>query len=542
MNNFFNSTPGGGKVPRNRFDLSHDKKISFRQGYLIPILCKEAVPGDSFRVAHEIMLRLAPLISPAYTRMKVKCESFFVPTRIIWDEFEDWITGGPEGTDAPVPPYFAEADLPALGEHLTEVGSLWDYFGLPCVPDSTSGSDWWPKISVLPFRALALIYDEWYRVPEIEDPIMTVRSSGSQAEAVFKPLMYLQRRYWSRDYFTTCQPNAQRGAAAAAPIDIAYSSTSAVKTAAGGTYVNNTAHTPLIVGGVSQFGGTGTVGGAGTVGRVENIGSASLLIEKFRIARQVQLFLEAMQRGGSRYTEVIWQMFKRKTKDSRLQRPEFIYGNTGNVMISEVLSTVQFEGTSDLPQANMAGHGIHISRGNNWQYTADEHGYFITLMSVVPEGQHYGNGLNSGIEKMWTRSSRYDVYWPLFANLGEQQVLKGEVATQPTLGIIDGPLQYNQVFGYQERYAEYKWSNSTVHGDFRTSLQHWHQNRGWVMSSILTTGPVLNELFLKVGEDSTGDELDRIFAVNSGVSDNLWAVVINDISAVRPMPYHSMPY
>lgn len=546
------------KLPRNRFVLTHDKKFSFKFGRLYPIFFEEAVPGDSFRVNHELMIRLAPMVSPAYCRLKVKCESFFVPKRLTWSEYESFRTGGVDGTEAPVVPFFASGDMVAAPHSYFDVGTIWDFLGLPCTNGVDDATGVAPKVSALPFRALAMVYNDWYRIPGITEEIVATTDSGEVTPEEFQELLaptmtvsgvpkYM--RMWEPDYFTTAQPAAQRGPAAAAPIDIAYAAVSTFKRADGTLVPPLPDISEMKLPGVASTADGGTAGRIeelnGSLGtpvslggaRIENLSGASVLAESIRLSEVIQQFLEAMQRGGARYTDFLLQIFGRRTQDSRLQRSELLAAKGGNVVISEVLSTVQFEGgASDLPQGNMAGHGIMTGRGCSFDYTAPEDGYFITLLSLVPEGGRYGNGFGSGIHKMFQRFLKFDEYIPHFANLGEQPIKTGELCNSMYLA-SNAPRDV--VFGYAPRYSEYKWRASTVHGDFRTSLQHWHENRGFTMSNTLVDNPMLNQNFLAV--NASLDELDRIFAVQDPAVDHFWCLCINHVSAVRPMPYNPIP-
>jgi len=532
------------RLPRSLFKLNHSRKFSMKMGALTPIFFAEAVPGDTFRYTPELMARLGPMISPAFVRMTAKIESFYIPKRLLMKEYDEHRTGGVDGNAAPVVPYFSAADIIATPARYFAPGTYWDFFGLPTLPDdgSVDTPNSAPKISALPFRALALVYNTWYRVPGLtyEIPYLS-DSSGVVSSAEYGSLIsgmniganhYLCRRAWGRDYFTSAQPNAQRGGAGAAPIDIVYHDQSIVKnfdgTLAGvGRDVVVDDNTP---GSMATF-AAGDIGG-----RIENIQSATVLAESIRLAEKVQQFLEAMQRGGARYVDFLWEIFKRKSQDSRLQRPEFLGGSTSNIQISEVLSTVQFEGTTaEIPQGNMAGHGLGVSRGAGFNYTAPEDGYFLSFLSIVPESGLYGGGHTSGIPKMFQRFDRFDEYIPHFANLGEQPVTVGELTT--SLSLVDMEAQMKTVMGFVPRYSEFKWQASSVHGDMRTSLEFWHQHRKFVPSDIVVNNPMLNSQFLEV--DDQDDDLNRIFAVSGG--DHFWCYVYNNVSAIRPMPYNPMP-
>jgi len=529
------------RLPRSKFVLNHSRKFSMKIGALTPVFFEEAVPGDSFRVTPELMARLAPMITPAFVRMTAKIEHFYIPKRLCMKEYDEHRTGGVDGNAAPVVPYFSAADI--IGTHYSAFmpGTYWDFFGLPTLPSDGSIPNpiSAPKISALPFRALALVYNTWYRIPGVtwEIPDVTDSSgvlSAAEASALLTgwnnnptPSNMLARRAWGRDYFTSAQPNAQRGGAGAAPIDIVYSDRSTVKTASGDVPVGG----PL----TSLAGGDLGVS-PGQDGRLENISSATVLAESIRLAEKVQQFLEAMQRGGSRYVDFLWEIFKRKSQDSRLQRPEFLGGSTSNIQISEVLSTVQFEGTSaEIPQGNMAGHGLGVSRGAGFSYTAPEDGYFVSFLSIVPESGLYGAGHASGIPKLFQRFDRFDEYIPHFANLGEQPVTLGELTT--SLLLTDMETQMKTVFGFVPRYSEFKWKSSSVHGDMRESLEFWHQHRKFIPSDVPVDNPMLNNNFLVI--DDTDDDLNRIFAVTGG--DHFWCYVYNNVSAIRPMSYNPMP-
>lgn len=528
----FNSTPSS-KLPRALFDLSCDRKTSINFGYLYPVFLQEAVPGDRFRGRHQCQVRFAPMVSPAYAQFNVNFETYFTPKRLLMKGYEEFRTRGPMGTSAPVVPYFDPELLRAQAMYMRP-GTLWDHMGLPCAPTSDD-QPVAPKVSALPFRAYALIYNEWYRVPEINSPIAMTTDDGVVSQAEQNELLGgdgtgsvpvsasgLRRRNWARDYFTTLWFTAQRGAAASAPIDVSYLNRTEVYRASGAPAANAY---------VASQGGIAHVDSDDV--RFQNISTASVLYEAIRLAGVVQRFSEKMLRGGSRYTEFLWQIFKTHAQDSRLQRPELLSRSSGRVAISEVLSTVQFEGSgTDLPQANMAGHGQSVGTTREFNYTAPEDGYFITIMSVTPKGKDYGNGLKSGIHRMWQRFTWADEYLPDFANLGEQAVLNQELAydmSQP-----NGNTYGQRTLGYAPRYSEYKEAYGSVHGDFRTSLEYWHENRGFTVDNF---SPALNRELLEI--DDQRNRLNRIFAVEGG--DHLWCHIHHDIKAFRPMPYHSIP-
>lgn len=509
---------------KNKFDLSHERKLSCNMGYMVPILLEEAVPGDSFKVNTEILMRVAPMLAPMMHRVNVKTDSFFVPTRILWSEFEEWITGGRLGTSAPVHPYFNSGDL--AGESFTENRTLADYLGLPRIADMVNNE----KISALPFRAYQLIYDEYYRDQNLTPSLDISLASGNiPVGAEMTKLCTMRKTAWEKDYFTSALPFAQRGAAVDVPFggtaEIVYKDESEYYNAAGGPLAGSAAALPADAG----IGGNRLTGG-GEISRVENLESIDfpnglLTINDLRRSIRLQEFLEKLARIGSRYVEMLRGMFGESGRDSRLQRPEYIGGGRTPLRISEVLSTVQQVNPVDgepigTPQGDMAGHGIAFGNQHGFRYKAPEHGYFITILRVLPVTAY-----QEGIRKLWQRFDRLDMYWEQFAQIGEQEVKYKEVFF--TGGAGDTP---DATFGYQSRYAEMKYGCSSVHGDFKDTLAYWHMGR------IFGTQPALNTAFVEC------DPTYRIFAVDDfGDTDKLWVMINHNISAIRPMPYFGTP-
>lgn len=505
---------------RNKFDLSHERKMSINMGKLYPIICQEIVPGDSFRVNSEIMMRFAPMLAPVMHRINVYTHYFFVPNRLIWDEWEDFITGGREGTSEPVWPHvqMTDANIDWFG-----IGDLSDYMGIPPMSAGTSLST--PDISALPFRAYSLCYDEYYRDQNLEASLDISKSSGVQAGAELAKIMELRFRAWEKDYFTSALPWAQRGPEVLIPIEgegsVNYYEQS---------YLAEPDGSPVTSGAVGSMGGNPTqlraeLGTANQPIRVENIESiefenSTVTINELRRSVRLQEWLEKNARGGARYVEQILSHFGVRSSDARLQRPEYLGGGKNPVVITEVLSTYQDATGTGEPQANMAGHGISFGKTNGFKRTFEEHGFVIGIMSVLPRTAY-----QQGINKMFSRVDRFDYYWPEFANIGEQEIKNKEIFTSN----LQSGNDLEGTFGYQSRYAEYKYSPSTVHGEFRNTLAFWHMGR------IFNSKPSLNAGFVLAT-----DVTDRIFAV-PGASENLYAYVYNRIDALRPMPYFGTP-
>lgn len=496
---------------KSKFDLSHEKKLSCNMGELIPILCQEVLPNDSFRKNTETMMRLAPMLAPMMHRVNVYVHDFFVPSRILWKEHEDFMT---KGTGV-MPTMFIGQTADPL-ENVWATGGLADYMGLPPY-DGTTVPAIQEKITALPFRAYQRIYWEYFADETLSgsEPANSM-DSGPIADADVKALMTLRNRAWEKDYYTSSLTEAQQGQPISIPFT--YKDISDLKDSTGAPALAST----LV--------GTGGAGGqmqvnkpdaatSGLGGRVENIDHLAT-INEFREANAIQRFLEKLKRAGSRYVEYLKMVWGATAPDSRLQRPEFLGGSRNPIVISEVLST--FDNTAaDLPQGTMTGHGISVGSSNHWSQTFTEHGYIISILSVLPR-----TGYQQGLDKMFSRLSQLDFAIPDFSHLGEQAVLNKEVYFDPAELV---PGANDATFGYQSRYAEYKFKNNTSHGDFRTKLAFWHMDR------IFAVRPALNGEFIKA------DPTYRIFAVEDPDLDHLWVQIYHNMSAVRCLPYNGTP-
>lgn len=497
-------------MKRSKFDLSHERKLSLQMGDLVPIMCQEVLPGDKFRVNTELLGRLAPMLAPVMHRMNVVVHNWFVPNRLVWDEWQDFITGGRDGDLAPVHPHFFA--VPASNTALFTNGTLADYFGLPTIPTTVPPITNQFKVSALPFRAYQLIYNEFYRDPNLSQPVDFGTGSGQVAptDPEFVAMMTLRKSSWEKDYFTSALPWAQRGGNAAAPVDYLSGTTAQVRQT-GTELPPADGNIKSTAGGLKSFADENI--------RIES--AAGVDINEWRKAWMVQKWLEKNARGGYRYIEMILKHFGVMSSDSRLQRPEFLGGKASPVVISEVLSTFQFSGdASGQPQGNMAGHGIAASSGLGWSRKFEEHGYVISILRVLPRTCY-----QQGIPKQFMRFDKFDYPWPTFANLGEQEVKQSEIYADYGLP-QDTP---DATFGYQERYAECKYGFNTVHGDFRDSLAYWHEGR------IFASAPALNEAFVEA------DPSHRIFAVEDETVHKLYFQVYHKVDALRPLPFFGTP-
>lgn len=493
----------------NVFDLTHDVKLSLDMGTLVPICIVDCIPGDKFQIGCESLLRFAPLVAPVMHRMDVTMHYFFVPNRILWPDWEKWITN----EDTPVlAPYInigpAQSNLPLV-----------DYMGVPTLTEGTPDM----AVSALPFAAYQKVWNDYYRDQNLQDDIADdlVLVSGNNT-AKMAVLTTLRRRAWEHDYFTASLPFAQKGEAVQMPnqgdVPVYINK---------GEFEGDVATSPepwdvdTPVGTIPVRAPLGDYEGpAGDIGQgwlyADTSQGAAPNINDLRRAFKLQEWLELNARAGTRYVENILAHFGVKSSDARLQRPEYITGTKSPVVISEILNTTGEDG--GLPQGNMAGHGISVTAGKYGRYYCEEHGYIIGIMSVLPKPAY-----QQGLPKHFARFDKYDYFWPLFANLGEQAVLNQEIDADQL------EADRKEIFGYVPRYSEYKYVPSRVAGDFKTSLDYWHLGR------IFETPPALNADFIECNPSK------RIFAVTSPDVNSLYCHVLNRIKAVRKMPKFGTP-
>lgn len=513
--NFLNSVqvtaPG-----RNIFDLSHDVKLSMNMGELIPVMCTPTIPGDRFSIGCESMVRLAPMVAPMMHRCDITVHYFFVPNRLVWPNWEKFITNTKDSVTNLVP---AHPFIP-IGE-----GGDWtrlcDYFGVPNPTDfaTAPGTE---QISALPFAAYQLIFHEYYRdqnLMQTDNNIYPITCLDGNNVTQTAALTALQRRCWEHDYLTSCLPFAQKGDAVNIPLNLE------------GEKARILHNDPTAVGNEAQWNQV-SGGGSGEVRALkENAAdplidqdhlyadlsdaSAQSTITDLRRAFKLQEWFEKLARGGSRYIEQIKAFFGVKSSDARLQRPEYITGIKAPIMISEVLNTT---GTENAAQGDMAGHGIGVTEGAYGSYFCEEHGYIIGVMSVMPKPAYM-----QGIARHFKKSNPFDYFWPQFEHIGEQEVLGSEVYAYQDAEYASG------TFGYIPRYAEYKFENNRVAGDFRTTLDFWHMARDF------DAPPSLNAQFV------TCDPTHRIFAVEDPDVQKLWCHVYNKVKASRLMSKYGSP-
>ena len=479
---------------RSVFNLSYDKKFTCDMGQLIPVMCDEAVPGDYFKIGNQCVVRFQPLIAPIMHEVTMTVHYFFVPYRILWEEWEKFITGGVDGDDdTPLPVWDV---TPITGN---AVGSLWDFLGFPTdiVPDGAEPLDF-PRV------AYNRIWNEYYRDETLQDEVAETN------EAILL-------RNWKKDYFTSSLPWQQRGVAPALPISgISHAvwPSDSIYLSAGGSSLNvltGGAGNQLIVGNAQGVTNAKAMFANNTV----DLSAASTFdVSDLRTVVQIQKWMERNARSGVRYTEFLLSHFGVAARDERLQRPEYIGGSKSPVIVSEVLQTSSTDAVT--PQGNLAGHGISVSDTFCGSYHVKEFGLIMGIMSVMPKPAY-----SQGINRQWLRRTKYDFYFPEFAHLSEQAIEQAEIYATGVAA------DNTKIFGYQGRYDELRTKDNMICSEMRDTFDYWHIGRKF------SSAPVLNESFIKCVPRKD------IFAVPSVPGLIVWFG--NIIKAVRPLPIQSNP-
>lgn len=554
-------------MKRTKFDRSHVYKTTFNSGKLIPVFVDEVLPGDTTRMSINYFARLATPIKPIMDNIYLDWFFFFVPNRLVWEHWQNFCfeqEDPDDSTDYVIPTVSATGN-----SKNTYIGSLWDYFGLPV---NTSGNI--TGISALPFRGVYLIWNEWFRDENLQksvkiqkgdtNEVLNSARSSEQPSWVFTsgtnvcPGLACPPRGKRHDYFTSALPWTQKGpgvsvglAGTASIIDptpttgyllhadtdqlaavTAYGGDASssggrlVATGKGNFSFRNTDEDFSIIGG---FAGNNsdrvymTAKHAYTYlasdSYVDLDSSSIFTINSLRTAFQMQKFYERLARGGSRYTEVLRSFFGVVSPDARLQRPEFLGSFTKMVNVNPIAQTSATDNTS--PQGNLSAYGVTAAKFHGFTKSFVEHGYIIGFVCARADLTY-----QQGINKMWLRSTVYDFYWPTFAHLGEQAIELREIYAQ-------GSEADSTVFGYQERYAEYRYKPSQITGKFRSSVVDGTLDK-WHLSQFFKTAPTLNEEFIV-----ENPPIERIIAVPSEPE------FLIDIgfryTTVRPMPMFGTP-
>ncbi|AKO71495.1 major CP [Chimpanzee faeces associated microphage 2] len=570
QNSRFALNPTNIDISRSRFTRNSSVKTSFNVGDIVPFYVDEVLPGDSFDVSTNKVVRMQPLVSAPMDNLYLDTYYFFVPNRLVWEHWRNLMGENTDSAWIPTTEYEVPQITSPASTGWTE-GTIADYFGIPTNIPNLS-------VNALPFRAYALIMNEWFRDENLTDPLnipvdeTTVAgvNTGTYVTDVAKGgLPFVASKY--HDYFTSCLPSPQKGP------DVVISATDSIgKVFTGDSHDNNGSVVNMHYGLYNSTSNSITYSNAqrafpavkasgsdnlvvpsnsvadassydmvvsynsSQVGDALNIypdnlyaslGATATTINQLRMAFQIQKLYEKDARGGTRYIESIKSHFGVTSPDARLQRPEYLGGNRVPININQVIQTSN-SGTDITPQGNVAGYSLSNDSNNDFFRSFTEHGFIIGVMVA-----RYDHTYQQGLERFWSRKTRFDYYYPVLANIGEQAILNKEIYAQGT-GVTNPDTNAavdDEVFGYQEAWADYRYKPSRVTGEMRSnlskSLDSWH------FADDYDELPRLSDSWIR--EDKS--PVDRVLAVQSSVSNQLFADIYIQNTTTRPMPMYSIP-
>uniref|UniRef100_A0AAU8B015 Major capsid protein n=1 Tax=Dulem virus 109 TaxID=3145586 RepID=A0AAU8B015_9VIRU len=538
-------------LSRSTFDRSSSVKTSFNAGEVVPFYLDEVLPGDTFSINTSKVVRMQSLLTPVMDNIYLDTYYFFVPNRLVWNHWKQFNGENTESAWIPETEYQVPQITAPVGGW--NVGTIADYFGLPTGVSGIS-------VSVLPFRAYALVMNEWFRDQNLQDPLniplddATVQgvNTGTFVTDVAKGgKPFIAAKY--HDYFTSCLPSPQKGPDVTIPVasganlpvvasnlmvpSDAYqdkamimrtrtnSGVDTVYRTFGNTTFNIGDSVNLISAGSTSAGASvPDANGVWAPANLWAVGSGdavSATINQLRMAFQIQKMYEKDARGGTRYIEILKSHFGVTSPDARLQRPEYLGGNRVPITVNQVLQ--QSQSTEQSPQGTPVGQSLTTDSHGDFCKSFTEHGFVIGVMVA-----RYDHTYQQGIDRLWSRKDRFDYYWPVFANIGEQAVKNKEI-------FASGTDKDDEVFGYQEAWADYRYKPNRVTGEMRSSyvqsLDVWH------LADDYAALPSLSDLWIQ--EDKSN--IDRVLAVQSSVSNQFFADIYVQNRTTRPMPLYSIP-
>ena len=504
-------------IPRSSFDAQKTYKTTFDAGYLIPVYVDEMLPGDTFNLKMTAFSRLATPLYPIMDNMIMESFFFFIPNRLVWT---NWVKmmGQQDNPGDSISYTVPQMTSPAGGY---AVNSLSDYMGLPTAGQITGSNT--VTHSALYHRAYNLIWNEWFRDENLQNSVVVDKGDAASSSSDY----VLLRRGKRKDYFTSSLPWPQKGAAVTLPLG----SRAPLVADGSGPYSFFRADLGNVEKGfLTGLPASNYLGSDSGLPTLHNTLYADLsqataaTINQLRQSFQIQRLLERDARGGTRYTEILRSHFGVVSPDARLQRPEYIGGGSTPININPIAQTSATNVTGgSTPLGNLAAMGTSLAHGHGFTYSAVEHGMVIGLVSVRADLTY-----QQGLQKMWSRKTRYDYYFPVFAHLGEQAVLNKEIYCQ-------GTSDDDNVFGYQERWGEYRYKPSQITGLFKSTsagtLDAWH------LAQKFTSLPTLNNTFIV-----DNPPVSRIVAVGDAANGKQFLFdAFFDVRMARPMPMYSVP-
>lgn len=554
-------------LSRSTFDRSSSVKTSFNAGDIVPFFLEEVLPGDTFNVKSSKVVRMQTLLTPMMDNVYLDTYYFFVPNRLVWKHWKEF--NGENTESAWIPS--TEYEVPQItspSDSGWSVGTIADYFGIPTGVPNLS-------VSALPFRAYALVMNEWFRDQNLQDPLVVpdddvtvagVNSGNFVSDVAKGGKPYIAAKY--HDYFTSCLPSPQKGPDVQIPVTSGGEYAVVAKdklipanllSSSVGMQVYSSGYTgsdkftftspasrnlnQAMFGDKLRFAEPSSTSNASFVNPVQdgsvssdsvpvapsNLwavdtgGQLSATINQLRLAFQIQKLYERDARGGSRYIEILKSHFGVTSPDARLQRPEYLGGNRVPINVNQVIQQSGTGSGSSTPQGTVVGMSQTTDSHSDFIKSFTEHGFILGVMVA-----RYDHTYQQGLDRMWSRKDRFDYYWPVFANIGEQAVKNKEIYAQ-------GNSEDDEVFGYQEVWADYRYKPNRVTGEMRSayaqSLDVWH------LADDYSTRPSLSDSWIR--EDKSN--IDRVLAVTSNVSNQFFADIYVQNRATRPMPMYSIP-